>query len=888
MPRVFRSKLLLPVLDDLISRPRLLEFPRPRILIAQAPAGGGKTVFLTQWLAASGLPCVYYQLDGQDRDGSVFAAHLLAGLQTLWPDWSPPPDAGSDPGALAAELVNEAAVRPPMNLVLDRLEAAFGQAYLADFLALLARYAPPGVTLALGTRAPLPADLTAASGRAPRLVTATDLAFTPEEAEAWLGSAVCHECHAAVQGFPLGVQFWRQYGEHWRSHLTSRLLEGMPDHIPADVAAALVAEWLAGRLTLADFAYQVAEAQVGLEQLMSEVQALRELMLVGEVQAATERLAPLWESARSSGDRQFTGLVALLRGEVHYCRGEYAAALDWYGRAFEADPLLKTTGCHSMVLILKDLGQLEEAEELGQRFIAGCRSRGDLQALSYALCQYASVCAELGRFDEADALFRESERVGIKLSGEPFYGTVAMALRSVSYLLKGDMAEFRRVAEEAYHLARRRSPWLAAICGYILVPALFAWREFEEGRKVLQQSLEVLTRIDAKWQLHCVHYILAKTESGRGNQAAAQTHLDRALSLAAREGYVQYLKVRSDPQLIADALARGVETAFCQDLLIRMGEKAVPALVELAGRPERAARLAALYPLARIGGEQAAGAIRDLMYDADEAVRDATIMAYRTLAAPVSAAAPGPAAAMPGPAPPLPPALALGVLGPMTVAVAGQVIMGWRTVKARDLIAYLVLAGERPVTRDQLIEALWPDADLESGQALLHTTLYYLRRTLKPAGEGLITFAGGAYRLDRERVSVDLDRFQQLAGTGGAPAWRVAADLYRGDLLEGLDYPWVEAPRARARATCMEMLRSLAGHLRSAGRPGEAVDWLQRLITLDPLAEEGHVGLMECYAAIGNRNAALQQYRTLARVLDEELGLQPGRQAQELYRKLLD
>ncbi|HWI65352.1 MAG TPA: BTAD domain-containing putative transcriptional regulator, partial [Symbiobacteriaceae bacterium] len=430
----------------------------------------------------------------------------------------------------------------------------------------------------------------------------------------------------------------------------------------------------------------------------------------------------------------------------------------------------------------------------------------------------------------------------------------------------------------------------AAICGYILAPAMFAWKEFEEGARLMNQSVEFLTRIDARWQLHSVYYIVSLMEARRGNPEASRALVDRSLALAAAEGYVQYMKSRAEVSAIADALCRGVEVAFCQDVLVRMGERAVPALVELAGRPDPAARRAALYPLARIGGEEAAAAIRQRMYDPDEAVRDAAILAARALNLRQEDVAVGSAPAPVAPASAVeagPVALQLSLLGPVAVAVGGQVLSGWRTIKARDLIAYLALAGERPVTRDQLMESLWPDTDLESGQALLHTTLYYLRRALKPVGEGLITFAGGAYRLDRDRVAVDLDRFQRLVASGGEQAWREAVHLYRGDLLDGLDYDWVEAPRARARTACMEALRNLSAHLRGGGRPGEAVEWLHRLITLDPLAEEGHIGLMECYAAIGNRNAALQQYRTLVHVLDEELGLEPSREAQELYRKLI-
>jgi DNA-binding SARP family transcriptional activator len=453
---------------------------------------------------------------------------------------------------------------------------------------------------------------------------------------------------------------------------------------------------------------------------------------------------------------------------------------------------------------------------------------------------------------------------------------------------RGDAAGRREVAEEAYSLAKRCSPWLEAICGYTLAGALFPWGEVERGMAMLGESEAFMNRIDSKWQLHLVHLIKARVCMARGLKERVRAELDMSLALAAREGYIQYLSgpLGPGPAPIADALVRGVEAAHCQELLIRMGPAAVPTLLELAVSSEPQTRRAAIYPLVRIGGEEAIGAIRRLLYDGDELVRDSALAAVQSLRhGPVAQTAEAVAAVAVEAAPAS--ALRVGLLGPFRVEVGGQHIGSWRTAKVRDLMAYLVLAGDRPVSRDQIIEALWPDTDPEGGQSLLHTTLYYLRRTLKPTGDEPITFAGGAYRLERTRCEVDFERFQALAAGGGVDGWRAAADLYRGELLEGFDYPWCEAPRARARMLYLEVLRSLAAHLRRGPNPSEAIDWLQRLVQADPLAEDGHLALMECYAAAGNRSAALQQYRTLQNLLDEELGLEPGPEAQAAYRRLL-
>jgi len=899
--RVFRTKLLLPQVDDMLSRPRLLGFPRPRVLVVLAPAGAGKSVFLAQWAADQAASHVFYHLDEQDQQAAVFAAHVLTGFKSVWPDWQAPEEAWEEPGTLAVELVNEAAARPPVILVLDQLEAAFGQAWLADFLAVLLKYAPPSFTLALGSRTPLPVDLSAA-GRAARLVTATDLAMTEAEAAAWLGDGGTsgidggwRVCHAAVGGYPLAMALWQQAGPAWRTVLGAQMLAGTPRHISSDATRALVEEWLAGRMTLEIFARQLSTGQPGTEQLWTELKAIRSALLLGDLEWAMSSLAQVWEKARGLGDRALLGAVALLRGEAHYCRGEYGQAWEWYRQAFEADPLLETTGTYSGPTILRDQGYLGEAEALARRCIAALQPRGDLQALAYAHAQCGAVLTDLGRYDEAEEHLLEAERCGITLSGEPFYGILARAYRALLATLRGNMALNRQLAEEAYALARNRSPWMEAICGYILAGALVRWREYESAQRLAAQSFSFVTRIASKWQLHQILILRASALWPQGKRDEAREAFDTGLGYAAREGYLQYLSsVRIDVMpLLLDSLVRGVEVPFCQEVLVRKGEHALQALLELAAQPDPASRRAAIYPLARIGGEHAHTAVRHLLYDTDEQVRDTAILALQSMGGsiPAPAAAFSEGAAAPPQEPPATcPAsrLTVAMLGPMQVLVDGQPVQSWRTVKGRDMIAYLLLHGDRSVTRDQLVEALWPDSDAEGGQALLHTTLYYLRRALKPAGEGLITFAGGAYRLSRDSVEVDLDRFEQLAATGTEEAWRGAANLYRGDLLGGLDYVWCEGPRTRVRTLYMDTLRNLSDHLFKTGRPSEAAPWLQRVLQLDPLAESAHVGLMECYAATGNRNAALQQYRTLARLLDDELGLQPSRAAQDLYRRLLD
>src|SRR3954453_12586110 len=50
--------------------------------------------------------------------------------------------------------------------------------------------------------------------------------------------------------------------------------------------------------------------------------------------------------------------------------------------------------------------------------------------------------------------------------------------------------------------------------------------------------------------------------------------------------------------------------------------------------------------------------------------------------------------------------------------------------KTLALLALLAVAGQRGLSRDKLIAALWPETDAEHGRALLRQACYALRRDL--------------------------------------------------------------------------------------------------------------------------------------------------------------
>ncbi len=118
-PRVIAAKLRPPGLRArILSRARLLdrlEPPLPRLILISAPAGFGKTVLVTDWLAKKDISAAWYSLDPHDRDPHRFALHLSRALESL-----PDPRAPAAAEALRGESWEGSTAWSP--LLLETLE----------------------------------------------------------------------------------------------------------------------------------------------------------------------------------------------------------------------------------------------------------------------------------------------------------------------------------------------------------------------------------------------------------------------------------------------------------------------------------------------------------------------------------------------------------------------------------------------------------------------------------------------------------------------------------------------------------------------------------------------------------------------------------------------
>lgn len=238
-------------------------------------------------------------------------------------------------------------------------------------------------------------------------------------------------------------------------------------------------------------------------------------------------------------------------------------------------------------------------------------------------------------------------------------------------------------------------------------------------------------------------------------------------------------------------------------------------------------------------------------------------------------------------APPPQRAISVSLLGPLAIDGCKR---GRRALRSasRELIAYLALHPEG-ASREQLPDLLWPNEPPERARRRLWQSVTDARAHL---GDGF-QVDGDRYLLDRNAIHVDVDELERLlAQCERSPQARTetlerALTLIRGEPLAGSDYLWADGDIRRLRAAPVELLLRLAQERLAAGEPRAALTAAERGLGYDPLNEELWRLALEAEATLGLREAVIDRYEDLTRLLDERLGLEPDRETRSLYRSLL-
>ncbi len=225
----------------------------------------------------------------------------------------------------------------------------------------------------------------------------------------------------------------------------------------------------------------------------------------------------------------------------------------------------------------------------------------------------------------------------------------------------------------------------------------------------------------------------------------------------------------------------------------------------------------------------------------------------------------------------------------------------WQRRRVRALLGCLLSSPGRRLGREQAMEAIWPDLEVEVAANRLNGAVHELRQILepdipRPASSRLLRLESDILQLaDRSHIWVDAEAFEGLLKDGYATSDLERAEilleqadmLYRGSyLIEELYSEWATQRRDALHRRWVGLLLNLAKLRMAHGAFPAAIEALDRLRTAEPANETALQLLMLLLTHLDRRGEALQLYSQYESMLKREYSGDPLPETRSLYTTL--
>lgn len=242
------------------------------------------------------------------------------------------------------------------------------------------------------------------------------------------------------------------------------------------------------------------------------------------------------------------------------------------------------------------------------------------------------------------------------------------------------------------------------------------------------------------------------------------------------------------------------------------------------------------------------------------------------------------------------------VLGPVRAWRAGT-LLDLGPSQRRVILSVLLLHANRPISRDQLIDAVWGEELPKYATNLAQKHISALRRQLEPGRPGrapsdLLTWTDSGYLLTVSPGDLDLQSYDEgvararIARVRGdhraaVDALRRALRLFPGQPFDGLTSPMLDAHRDRLLEQRIGLVEDRIELDLVLGAGPDLVSELRKLATDHPLRDRVSALLMLALYRDGQRAEALSVFHDVRRRLSHELGVDPPAALRTLHQRIL-
>jgi LuxR family maltose regulon positive regulatory protein len=571
------------------------------------------------------------------------------------------------------------------------------------------------------------------------------------------------------------------------------------------------------------------------------------LASMGQWTAAEREFRIALQSAEERGDEHHIRLITHNLGLPAMMRGDFGEALRWLRRMLRTDsdqpPIPQEATAHlNIARCFLYRGEMDEGEAHLDKALERCQLFNMVGQLGETFEAYGNLCRERGDLSRATDFYQRAAR-SYDEAGIDLARVELLEEQAFLSLKAGDMVRARAQIER---LVDRRSSDRESIGYFTSILArgriLLAQADFEAARQELNVALEYFHEGGLYYYEAQACLGLAVCEFKSAREPQMLEHLRRGLDLAARFDYEYWLgqEVSAHPEMFSSEDA--------QELL--------PA------------------------------DLRTQLADAPRLAASRIVMSTTISAKPLVD-------------------LTINMLGPVEIfrdLARPFAADAWTTRRARDILCFIASRRHYRAPKDAIIDTFWGETDLKTVEKNFHPTMSHVRKALnsnQPLKQNFLVYRDGDYQLNPEfSYRIDAEEFDRLVADGETArrerrfehcldCYERAVALYRGEFMQGSYDPWVDEQRSYYREQYLRILESLAAVAEKKQEWVRAMDLAQRILHEDQFREDIHCLIMRGQAALGNRVAVKEQYETLRKLLQKELGVEPALQTQKIYREVV-
>jgi DNA-binding SARP family transcriptional activator len=603
--------------------------------------------------------------------------------------------------------------------------------------------------------------------------------------------------------------------------------------------------------TYLDRATELSEAKSVIRTKCGNTRGLC-LVAMGEWTAAELEFRSALQSAEERNDEHYVRLIAHNLGTPAGMRGDFGEALRWLSRMLRKErpgaPMPQEAVAHlNIARCYLYRGDFVAAEKHLDNALGLCQLFNLVAARAETFETYGNLYRELGEVERANEYYERSARA-YEDAGISLNRTELLEERALLSLRLGDFSSAQAQIDRLISARPAEKDELAFFTAALTRCRILTARgEFSPAREELNQAL-------AYFHAHGLYYYEAQASIG--------------LALCA-------LHEEKEPELL-ERLRRAVDLAARYDYDYWLGR-------QVANHPELFSTEEALELLPLDLREQVAATPGSSV----------TVPAFVTnvteiqlSAAPVTD-------------------LTVSMLGPVEIVRDPTRPLGsdaWPTKRARDIFCFIVSRRHRRASKDTIIDTFWGETDFATVEKNFHPTVSHIRKALnsnQPLKQNFLLYRDGDYQLNSEfSYRIDTEEFERLVNEGETRrrarqfeecvrSYESALELYRGEFMQGSYEPWVEEQRAYYREQYLRLLEALAGVAQAEADWPKVLQLAQLIIRDDQFREDIHCMIMRAHAAVGNRGAVKDQFETLKRALNKELGVEPSAETKKLYQQLI-